>query len=603
MPVTTPPSLPGELALWSFDEGSGGISQNYFADTPNAGVNLLTAPEQLFNSTLIWSKNGSFTVTDKSHNNPNAVQLASRVQFTAGYTALETPPTASRPTTIPAGTYTLSVYAKSNDGGDRSIRLGVQTTNADYHVGTVNVPNASGWVRGTLTFTAAHAINYIFIDNAISGSNQDVLLWGAQLEAAGSVSAYVLPDFEMRLGIGATRPTWTAEGLTADSGDLGVAIGQSYPTFAEQSGYMCVRIDDAAASRVSIRDFLSLPASSPGFVAGAFNSQGANRQGVTVASSELRNISPIVDSKYHVLAWTWDGATLSYYLDGTMLRSVDASTGWTSTGFLFGDLDLPFVGKRGPHAIYTEAHTGAEVRQMTDWIASEMAARSVTVNDLQVLVCLEGDSITEIFGDWGAYSYTFQTLQGLTPVQMGVNYGISGSKLSGENPSAPDINDRAAVADALLSPAKEYPIFSAFVGTNELFVESAEDTFTRYMAYVDDRTAAGWYVIAWKILPRNTVGFEAKRQAFNTLLEGQVGSGRFVYLVDTDTKDVGDQANFATHYLDGLHPNEAGHTDLKDLAIDAIEWVLANLPPMIDPAPATNTAIIGGGFGPFYGDG
>lgn len=570
-------TLPGPFVDWRFDAADATALtcvRNWFNDASAVDDNLLPACEQFYNPSYATGAPAFYqqlglTITE-GFTDPFGGNRATRIQGT-GVKLLQSQPTASA--LIPAGTYTLSGYFKSNNGvASNGWAFNFGGVNGDAGM-TLNIPNTGVWQRFSYSFT----VNGTQTDNRFvlykdAADNCDFLMYGLKLNPGGSATPYVQPDWELRIGLGTQRPTWTSEGLTLDSGDRGLAFGQVYPEFTAQTGHMCILVDDASASRILLRDILSYPAIDPGYGVGTINSQGANRQGINVGGGLLRTISPIDDTKYHTLSWVFDGATLRYFLDGTFLYAVEATDSWTSLGFLLSDGSLPFVGKVGRIVMYDEAHTDAQVRSAVAQIASDMDDKGVTVNDLQTLLVFEGDSISELFGDWTPYSYTFQVLQEM--VIHGVSHAVSGNEVS-------DLAARAETIDAILLPGKQYPILNAFVATNNLAnADTAEEVYAEYKAYCQARKAAGWFVMGWTVMPRNVVGFEAKRLAYNTLVRTNgIAEGWLDYLCDIGADEtLGDVDNLGTAFLDGIHPDEAGHTILKEYTIAGVEAVQL-LPP------------------------
>src|SRR5690606_18172922 len=99
--------------------------------------------EQRFSVENYWSKTQA-TVTDFAGNAPNGEANASRVQFQSGVSYI----TSVGVLGSGPGTYTASLYVKSNDGNDHNVRLQIiPTTGSGVLGGNVSVANSDGWKR------------------------------------------------------------------------------------------------------------------------------------------------------------------------------------------------------------------------------------------------------------------------------------------------------------------------------------------------------------------------------------------------------------------------------------------------------------------------
>jgi len=104
-------------------------------------------------------------------------------------------------------------------------------------------------------------------------------------------------------------------------------------------------------------------------------------------------------------------------------------------------------------------------------------------------------------------------------------------------------------------------------GTNDLVTNANVDTcYEHFIRYINARKAAGWKVVVSTILSRDTtinpgVGYEAKRQALNTLLTSMAQDNTFKVV------DFGQDANLGstlayqnlTYFSDGIHPTATGY--------------------------------------------
>jgi len=176
-----------------------------------AATNLLTYSAQFDNAA--WSTKTNLTVTANSVTAPDGTVSADTIIEAAGsgQKYVRTPLTS-----VAAGTYTLSCYAKAYsgtrylvlefDGGGGETRRsffdvanGTVTSNYNSAVGSITSVG-SGWYRCSVTVTMASASSstWIYISNSsssISGYTGDgtsgLYVWGAQLETGSVATSYI----------------------------------------------------------------------------------------------------------------------------------------------------------------------------------------------------------------------------------------------------------------------------------------------------------------------------------------------------------------------------------------------------------------------------
>lgn len=556
--VLSPSQLPGALALWKFDESTGSIAHNAFDSSTDSGANLLPAPEQMFTDIDFW-KTTNVAATDAYGINPDGHATASRFQFSAGNSYVYSP------VSLGAGQYTMSAYFKSNDGADHNLRLSIQ----DASGGLVDSSNlaitaAGGWQRVSFTRTALGALSNIYIRNDGTSSG-DVLVWGVQLERASSPSPYYRQSLDIHFAQGALAPSWTSTGLEDLNGNhLAVALQNAPTTFSQITMYVAAKQTADGSYQFNFTDH-------SGYTNFGGPTGGNNPgQGGFVGGTDLANPASLADGTWHVLALTWDGTTISYYLDGTLIKSTTGGSPWTSQGFLLGfdgTDGFGFKGIRGAAALYSEAHSASQIREMTAWLRALMATRSVTMTDLSDFVLFEGDSITDL-RTAASPSYATQAMNSISPVHQWADTAVSGSAIA-------DVASRASTDDAYLTPAKSNPILFVFDGANDLGTSDPSTFVASLKAYCLARRAAGWKIVLATVLPQTASGFNANRNTANALIRADTSFYDALADFAADPTMGPDAAAADTSlYVGGEHPTEAGQTILAPIAEQAIDSLL-----------------------------
>ncbi len=215
-----PSDLPGLAWALPFDEQTGQGAMNRFYNAAGRPLlNLLPLPENNFETTP-WGASGSYFGTVNVANDPIGGSTAWRFQATGGASLEHT-------VSLPAGTYTLSVYAKNNSGS-------AQTLQFQYTAGgttTQALTTTSSWVRLSLTFTVGVTLTKVTIGASGAG---DYALWGAQLEAGSAATDYLPAKYDVRYMPPAATPTVNVNGAAFDgTDDYGHITG---PSMSNSSG-------------------------------------------------------------------------------------------------------------------------------------------------------------------------------------------------------------------------------------------------------------------------------------------------------------------------------------------------------------------------------
>ncbi len=180
-------------------------------------VNLLTYSEDFTNAA--WVK-GSATVTANQGISPLGDNTADRVQLPSGQTPYQSKPNAL----TAAGKFTVSMYVKSNTGNSQTFRLFIYDTALRT---SIDFTATAVWQRfeHTITSAGAQASNSCGITTAAGGGDNDLLIWGAQLETGSTASPYVATtDAPKSNQVG---PYWLDSDLVDDK--LITVAGAAYP--------------------------------------------------------------------------------------------------------------------------------------------------------------------------------------------------------------------------------------------------------------------------------------------------------------------------------------------------------------------------------------
>lgn len=191
-----------------------------------------------------------------------------------------------------------------------------------------------------------------------------------------------------------------------------------------------------------------------------------------------------------------------------------------------------------------------------------------TAPTLPLNLVFEGDSITHGLGVGNLRS--FGNMYGAR-----ANLGVANSTVDG---AAPSLTNRAATLDALISPGCQN-VLVVMTG-NDMILDTAASMLTKMATYLDNRRAAGWYVIIWTVLPRTTAGFNTKRNTANATILTWAGV-HCDMVVDFSGTSMGPDAaaSDTSLYYDGIHPTLAGNRVL-----------FASFQPILDALRPTTSA-------------
>lgn len=387
----SPGSFPGAKAFYLLNEGSGSILKNSL-DSTVPDSNIWYAPESI-TSKYTQTQGAGITVTG-GQTGVNGNPTATRVTCTATGATKYAQTTNF---TLPAGTYTIKLQAKSFDGSAYTFRF-VDVTHVVY---SSDQTVSAAWQPFSYTFTIAtvcNAFGYLAIGSALAAS--DILVDQIQIVSGGSAPTYNGTGLHARLVPTGTQ-SWTARGISipTSTSTLAVAIKAASTSVVKYTAYGAFKISSEGIPQfnglighddITLNTYLKQWLCSSGNVAQMY----ANSQPLTT------RLQQPTDGQWHVLASQMNGAggVLKLYLDGILIECLK-NDGGTYTSTVLSLFSLPggitdcTVGEVGCIGWYEDTHTDAQVKQISNGIKAMVAARGATFAVWNNVVVYEGDSL------------------------------------------------------------------------------------------------------------------------------------------------------------------------------------------------------------------
>jgi len=567
---------PNLVAQWSFVEGFNQWSLNK-AGASGYPVNIFGAYSEQLTQTLDsptqqWSQPGT-TLTDfyGGTTDPNGNNSATRVQMISGsgsalYLTL----------TLANVAYTLSVYVKSNTGSSQAIRMGnAASPGTDKTVTT-------SWTRVSQTFTPSAGSNIVGILNDTALDVLDISVYGFQLELGSSPTAYPLPIADLMLGsqsyVDANDPTWNATGLTHGASVYTHGISTAPLTFSNITVYSVFKkspgtdspgffepilTSEAPGYKIVMESRDSLNAGTaansvgPGFGFGF----GGGAPPVKVANASGVKVD---DGAWHVFAATYDGANIKLYFDGTQVAQQPLVVGsqtvhrfYTGIFEQIASATNYFPGTLGNIAIYSAAHSTAQIQQNTTTLQGVMAYRGICMPAPTQFIGIEGDSIAAGLGLTQAQRWSWLMLQSITPVVQQWNDAVGGSTVA--NATA-----RTAVFNQAINLSTPRRLLVVELGAND--ITGAAGTGLAFVAalktYCIAQRAAGWNkIVVVPVLPRGDIsGFNTERNIANVAIAADPSFYDALAVINPTMMADSAPSNATLYQPDLVHPTALGNS-------------------------------------------
>jgi lysophospholipase L1-like esterase len=582
----------GALGIWYASDYDAALryvpnSIAAIADAPKG--NLLRMPRRKFatGSPIFWSSNASPTITDRAGTAPDGTGDASRLVHAGGSQwFLFYAPGEVRPT-VPAGTYTLSCYVKSNTGSDQDFMQFCGLATSTTHTAT------STWQRFSITATLTEAQQYFIPICAPAGNPAaDLLFCDATLHSGASDLGADTLVGHMLLGSSHwdTAAAYAAGEMDFSSSGAGVISFEDGQVLSEVTA-ICVgkRVASGGNGFASylndIQNWTQFGmmwniSSGPAMGWGGSFSDQLTQTGTTNAG----NWDP-VDAGYYFQATRYDLATSELFLNTAKVLTNSTVNGAATVRDLWSGMtgDFTYGSSHKWHAIalYDRKLTDDEIATAYAALKAHAAESSLTVGG-QRLVIAEGDSLTS-GGSTKSYPLVFGPNS--NPAAFGIIKAVSGSTLA-------SMTARVSAVDDLLENTTIDGVASFFIGTNSLYdytgasdAAAAANFLTDLAAVCDARRALGKKVVVCTILPRTDAfitapqlaAHEARRQIVNAAIVADWTGVHCDAVADFGGDaliGVEGASDDTTYYeADKLHLKAAGHVQAETLWRAAVNSV------------------------------
>lgn len=456
--------------------------------------------------------------------------------------------------------YTVSMSVKSATVSSQNFKF-----KYDWAFGPNDLATTS-WTRVSRTYTDRY-IDPEVVGFGWDGANPlDIFFYGLKFELGATPTTYIPADGNFRLK--GDVPQWSSSGVDFNGSAIRWGAANILPrTFTAVSIYAVINWPIAnAPDQPGYVPIVSI-ANSNEDVSQIYLSVGggwaANSTfpAARFANTILNAIGAIVrDGLWHLLTFTYNGATLCYYVDGLLVAQLAASSLSASGNILFMSIMSGwFPGSMAYMLIYDAAHNTAKIGNQFTAITAQLDDKGISITSPIALFLAEGDSITQGTGN-NPY-----------PRIAAMSYATSQTNISAVPGSTiADVSARAAAVDAL-RPTDTKAILSLLIGRNDAGGTTAAQLVADIKAYCLARQSAGWTVVVCTLLPGIGGGYNAFRNAVNALLVADSSFYSVICRFDLDPIMGPDGAeNDAALYSDGVHPTQLGQNYLGADFVSAV---------------------------------
>lgn len=564
---------------------------------------LFTTASRVPGSSNGWLSGGfdNMTVTEKYAVNAEGLQVGTRIVFATTANGLRYRNTLS----LPAGTYTMVIHAKSNTGSSQDFLM-----SANGGSTTATKTATTSWQQFKHEFTlGSTTTSDLRFMKPVTGASGDFVIDNAFLWSGASASVPAIPTWAGHL----TLANSSVESVSCTAGQLALTSAQAGSINLDtiQAGqaftiYATVKRTATYAAAVSGRfPFLFTPmectlgawGTGGGLALGEWDNESF-LQGIhsstTVRATNFSAVFPTgdapdlyTDGGWHVISMRSNGTEISIWIDDCCYRFTTVATTAAINFFV-----MCIGGNNGfsrhlmtSLALYAKAHTTVERRTAIDALTFRAAADGITITRPRNLIVGEGDSITQGPATNSYFQKYFANCTG-TGLNV-INWpSISGSCISSSIAAQANLTVRAPVVieGTPQDLTGRKAVCTILIGANDLqsFYNNASTFLTALYGVVTSYQDAGYVVGVATVLPKGTAatGYAAHntlRATVNTQLRADVGT-QFDFLIDFAADATMGQdsspSNLTNWNADGLHPTSAGHTILEPIYRAAVNAVL-----------------------------
>jgi hypothetical protein len=470
---------------------------------------------------------------------------------------------------IAAGTYTLAFDVKSNTGSSQNFQCG------NFHGTMAQKTATTSWQRITNTFTSGSAdIWPMLVMSYDRATGVDLLVANISIFKGSADLGRVAGANMLFDGAGSTQTTNPATGVIDLSGggsaivQLDTAISNIATGFT--GGAMLKRVANSLFAYQSIFSRLESFTTFTSFIELDQNTLSSYVGGQAASAAGMWDTN---GQGWHLLTYRWDGTNFDIFLDNSRVLHQPLSS--VSSVSLRNILisALKFLGnfnvkhQFNSWFFYPTVLTTNQIQQSVyPTLKARVLADGLTHTQARI-VCAEGDSITAL-----GSSYYIQSAANVSG--LGVNYAVPSSAIS-------HMVARLTSAGVQSVPVSgtNY-IISVCIGANDLLgyggstnTQIANNFLSTLFSYTDTLRSAGWRVLLCTVLPKNDSTFNAVRAIANAGIRAAIGTHcDAVCDFDTDAQMGVDNSftAYPANWIDGTHPNTAGHTRLAPIYTTAI---------------------------------